>query len=595
MDAFSHNSGQVLATQGGLRRAVHRGILLGAGLIVGACSESRLSQAELPSGHDLGLEASTQMFRGVAEPDALPPAKRPARDGYALQRDELTREAESCRRRIEEARLTPTLPGAPGLETQRALVLARARAEPVVFLDTPEFQGEVSQGLKKQRLRIKKTHFPRDTMLGILRHFRGLYPELRHLLLRDGYFYTDDPAAARELTVRVGLEDLFREPRLELLRGSRRMSLERAQDGLYYYLDGPMQGQRARLLLFDRVWVRGEEPGPPLHVDVRGLASVVGFDRMQIDHLGESHITASLRFGSEWVPALLSREGTELGLECLLVEPDDAARIGRARDEAYRRAIAVAALRRAIVLQVRQGLPFDEPRREVGQQDGQLRPQWERAYLAGRESYRFNGDRYDVFDKHGNPLPPQVCVDFVTESLERASGMHYAKRERAPSKVLGGIDFDKILGDRRRQELALRSFASENPGSMRLHDYPMKSWVKYEDVGKFFRFLEREKDDLLAGDVVIIRGRAAWDRYAELHTHTFFIYETDPVTGMPVLLAGNSGKPRLVTWDGEMLRAPKRSIRHRIHLNSDWLYDHLLTHDLGGDGSLAPPLVVAED
>jgi hypothetical protein len=192
-------------------------------------------------------------------------------------------------------------------------------------------------------------------------------------------------------------------------------------------------------------------------------------------------------------------------------------------------------------------------------------------------------------------MSPQVCVDFITESLERASGMHYAPKGEPPSKVRGSIDFDEILGPRRRQELALRTFATENPQMMRLHDYSMNEWVKYEQVNRFFSFVEREKDRLQSGDVVIIRGRAAWDRYEEVHTHTFFIYESDPVTGMPLLLAGNSGKPRLVTWDGEMLRAPKRSIRHRIRLNTDWLYDHLVTQIPSDADELVAPLAVAED
>ncbi len=528
----------------------------------------------------------------MAEPEVRL-SQKPRVDTEALEFAQWQEEAESCRKRIEAARLTPTMPGAPKLEEQRELVLARGKAEPVLFLETPQFRSEVSKGIQAQRRRIEQTHFPRDTMLGLLRHFSGILPQLRQLILRDGYFYTDDPAAARELTVRVGFEDLFREPKLTLLRGSRQMQLAR-RDGLYYYADGPMKGERARLLLFDRVWVTGHNPGPHLHVDVRSLATVLGFDQMQIDHLGERNITAQLLFEDEWVPALLRRDGTELSLECLFIEAEDRARIGRARDQAFRRAIAVAALRRAIVSQIRMGLPFDEPRHEVGQQDGKLRPRWERAYFAGRSHFRFNRDRYSVFDELGNPIAPQVCIDFITESLERASGMRYAKRGQKPHQVNGEIDFDELLGSRRRQELAFRQLAKSKPEIMQLHDYPMGEWVKYERVPRFFSFLRREKDHLRSGDIVIIRGRAPWDRYEKVHTHTFFVYESDPVTGMPVLLAGNSGKPRLVTWDSEMLRAPKRSIRHRIRLNSEWLYDNFVTQYLSEEQSQAAPLVVAE-
>ena len=90
-------------------------------------------------------------------------------------------------------------------------------------------------------------------------------------------------------------------------------------------------------------------------------------------------------------------------------------------------------------------------------------------------------------------------------------------------------------------------------------------------------------------------GRAAWDRYEEVHTHTFFIFESDPITGMPMLLAGNSGKPRIVTWDSEMIRAPKRSIRHRIRLNTEWLYDHIVIKHPAEGERWAASLTVAED
>src|SRR5690606_38761777 len=371
----------------------------------------------------------------------------------------------------------------------------------------------------------------------------------------------------------------------------REMALER-KGGVYFHADGPMKGERARLLLLDRLWLPGEELGAPLHVDLRPLAAQLGFEQMRVDHLGEREIVAELLFENEWVPALLAVEGTSVRLDCMLIEPADDSRSGRARDRAFRRAVAVTALRRAIVEQVRMGLPFDEPRREIGQQDGKLRPRFMDAYLAGRTKYRFNDDEYRVFDDYGRPMTPQVCTEFITESLERASGMHFQPQGQPPAKVLGSLNFDELLGDRRRQELAMREFAREHPEMMRLYDYPQKARVPYEKVNRFFSFLRSEKDRLRAGDVVIIRGRAAWDRYEEIHTHTFFIYETDPVSGMPVLLAGNSGKPRLVTWDREMIRAPKRSIHHRIELNSEWLYDNLV---IGDAESLAPPLIVAED
>ena len=254
------------------------------------------------------------------------------------------------------------------------------------------------------------------------------------------------------------------------------------------------------------------------------------------------------------------------------------------------------ALRSSITAQIELGLPFDEPRTERGQQDGKLRDRWETAYFQEREAYKFNGDLYQVFNSKGEPMTPQVCIDFVTETLERASGMHFNPEGMKPEKILGALDFDEILGVRRRQELAVRDYARMNPKHLSMKDYRVSEWVRYEKIDKFFEFVLDQKDEMRPGDIVIIRGRAAWDRYAEVHTHTFYIYESDPITGMPILLAGNSGKPRITTWDSEMLRAPKRSIRHRIRPDSDWLYDHVvLKRPLRGERWSAPLTVVAED
>lgn len=558
------------------------------------CADSRPEVLAKSALSEPVLESTTSLFRSLMGEQEVRAAPRDPNLSRELEQEQLARDANACRERIQLAGLGQTMPGAPRFEEQRDLILARAKAEPVLFLSEPRFTGEVSPGMRAHRKRLERPFLQRDTVMGILRHFEGILPELRQLLLRDGYFYIDDAAAAHELTTRVGVEDLFREPTVLLLRGSHQITLER-KGGIYFHVDGPMKGERARLLLLDRLWLPGEDLGAPLHVDVRPLAAQLGFEQMRIDHLGEREIVAELLFEKEWVPALLGVEGTSLRLDCMLVEPKDDSRIGRARDRAFRRAVAVTALRRAIVEQVRMGLPFDEPRHEIGQQDGKLRPRFMDAYLGGRTKYRFNDDDYRVFDDSGRPMTPQVCIDFVTESLERASGMHFQPRGEAPAKVVGSLDFDQLLGDRRRQELAMREFAREHPEMMRLYDYPQKARIPYEKVNRFFAFLRSDKDRLRAGDVIIIRGRAAWDRYEEIHTHTFFIYENDPISGMPVLLAGNSGKPRLVTWDGEMIRAPKRSLHHRIELNSEWLYDNLVSQIPSEAESLAPPLIVAED
>lgn len=501
---------------------------------------------------------------------------------------------EACLARIEAARAEPALPGAPKLESRRARVLLRAKAEPVLFVSEPRFVGEVTPGMAARRKHLLTTPYQRETVLETLKRFDKMRVELRQLLLRDGYFYSDDPAASRELTTKVGFEDLFDAPELVLERGSVTSDLVR-REGLYVYANGPFEGTRARLLLFDRVHEKGKPHGPPLHVDVRDLARREGFDAVVVDLIVEDALVVELAYDDVWVPALLRRDGTSLSLDCVLVPPAQAGVVGRKRDRGYRRSLVVHTLQRAITEQVRAGLPFDEPRTERGQQDGKLRERWEQAYFRGEESYVFNGDRYSVYDDRGQPLTPQVCIDFVTETFERASGMHFTAKGEAPRKLRGALDFDEILGGRRRQELALREFAREKPARLALLDFPVAERVPYEKVEAFFNEIIHHRADMRPGDIVIIRGRAAWDRYAEVHTHTFFIYEADPVSGVPLLIAGNSGKPRILTWDDEMLRAPKRSIAHRVRPNLDWLYDHVVHRQPLVGERWAQPLVVSSD
>lgn len=537
------------------------------------------------------VHAEDRSSYGTLHGESLGEMRRKAREADLAA---LALEADACRERIVDAQANQAFPGAPKLEENRALVMARSKAEPVLFLEEPTFTGEVSPGVQARRNAMLRTEYPRDMTLRTIDTFRDLPTRLREILLRSGYLYTDDPATARELTVELTLERLFREPHIKMMRGSLVLDLKKGPDGVFYFASGPDEGTRARLFLFDRVWLPGEDPGPPLHVDVREFAAREGIEGLRVAHLGERQIVAELRFGDSWVPALLKRDGVHLELDCLQIAASEATVVGRERDEAYRKAMVMRAIRGAIVEQIREGLPFDEPKTENGQQDGELRARWEFAYFNKKKSYTFNGDRYYVYNDHGLPMRPQVCIDFVTETLERATGMHFKPRGQEPAKVRGRVDFDVLLEGLRRQEMALRTFARVNPHQMVIKDFPQQKWVRYEKIDQFFGYLDENKDDFRSGDIVIIRGRAAWDRYREIHTHTFFVYESDPVSGMPMLIAGNAGKPRISTWDGEMLRAPKRSIRHRIRPDVDWLYDHVVVDRPNPGERWAAPIAVTE-
>src|SRR5690606_14286373 len=145
------------------------------------------------------------------------------------------------------------------------------------------------------------------------------------------------------------------------------------------------------------------EFAPPLHRDLRSLRGELHFERAKLTHITESAIVAELRYGEHWVPSLLTSDGAQLTLATEAIDPSIADALEVVRDRLRRKAVAVSALRDAMRAMIEEGLPFDEPKTEVGQEDGKLRPEWARAYRSGKHTYEYNGDRYDVFDRLGRP------------------------------------------------------------------------------------------------------------------------------------------------------------------------------------------------
>ncbi len=90
--------------------------------------------------------------------------------------------------------------------------------------------------------------------------------------------------------------------------------------------------------------------------------------------------------------------------------------------------------------------------------------------------------------------------------------------------------------------------------------------------GRFFGDLYAKRASYRPGDVVVIYGLRDDEK---LHYHSFFVYESDPVTGMPTLVASNAGRPRIRTWENEMQNAPRRSVFARIRPRLSWLEKHV--------------------
>jgi hypothetical protein len=392
-------------------------------------------------------------------------------------------------------------------------------------------------------------------------------PDLgRSVLLREGYLYADQPELAFALVDLVSAQLLFSDKRIWIHRGERVLRAERTRSGGYAYADGPEQGQPVRLLLFDRVGT-GELP-EALHRDLRPLRGRLGFQELRMRHLSERAIVADLRYGSAWVTSLLETTGARTEFGCEILHERERDRVLSLRAEALRRQRVLGPLRAAMRAQVEEGLPFDEPLTEYGQQDGRLRRHWLRAYETDRHSYEFNGDRYYVFNAEGRPRVPQVCIDFITDTLERASGTWWRERGEPRERRLGQLDFGRFALENRRSVEHFLRFTEDTPRWFDAYRLPEHERIPFRRRDEFVRHLLSHADRYVPGDIVAIYGLRD---DARMHYHSFFVYDTDPMTGFPTLLAANAGFPRVRSWRGEMRTAPRRSIVARIRPRLSWL------------------------
>ena len=465
---------------------------------------------------------------------------------------------------------TNSQPGAVEFERQRAAMVARAKSEPVFFVHTPQQAPNVSPEAKALRAHLERTDFAwravRELRTAVQRR-----PDLaREVLLLDGYFYSSDPNLAFALVSQIRPTDLFDTPRVWIERGSAVMEAKLEEKG-YVYLDGPEQGERVRLLHLDRL--SSEKPtAAPLHRDLRELRARLFFEQARIRHITPTTLVAELRYGSHWVPTLLRSDGATLSVAAEAVAPDTHAELEATRERLRRKTHAVSTLRKAMRDMIDEALPFDEPKTEIGQEDGKLRHEWIQAYRAGRSSFLYNDDRYYLFDSTGRPRIPQVCIDFMVDTFERASGAWWRPRtdgirEKTVGRLDMGAEFNRSL---LRQTAYFVRIARERDDMFEVRDFAESERIELGYKDRFFKWLARNADDFDAGDIILIRGPTPWDPVEE-HTHTFFVYETDPLTGVPIAIAGNAGPANLWSWETEARRTPHRTVRTRIRPRLQWL------------------------
>lgn len=489
----------------------------------------------------------------------------------------------ACGDRLARLLAEPALPGAPAFEENRVELMGRPRGTPLLWKRAPQIDPKApSSAISK----LDGTTRPLALVKGLVRR-HGKSPEtLRAIFLREGYVYSDDPDLALALVETLHITHLFREPVVHLLRGRavhelRREGRTRYLPERYVHADGPLKGAVAELLLGDRIAAaRADVERAPVAIAIEAAAADEGIDRLRVKHLSEGGLVAEVRYpGGPWITAAFDVDGASARLACAEGSAEALAARARSLEATAGKRRALARIRATVQAQVQEEPPFDEPKDEPDgeQQDGALRREWRRAYSQGLRRYTVGEITYDVYDAQGRPVPPQVCVDFITDTWERASGTWYAplppasgdeRPKPAPERHAGGVDFDRLDLANRRSVAELLLFAKRHPDMFEVLDLPQEERIPFVHRSELFAFLSRRGDDFAPGDVLVIHGMKSDGRP---HYHSVMIVEQDPITGVPVLVAGNAGRPREQTLEGVMARSPKRAIKQRIRPRAEWL------------------------
>lgn len=497
---------------------------------------------------------------------------------------------ETCANRFETLRSSPNAPLALTDPVERAHLFGRVRGAPSFFVREPRAAATTTEPRAAAAAEPKQASPPSaakgERARRLRQRLRGDPKALRAAILREGYVYATDPYEALELVTSLHIADLFDEPEVWLQRGASTARLVRDAGGggrgepSYRYTEGPRAGRSADLLFLDRLVTSPEQLEVPLHRDLSDESDVWGFDRARLVTVSGLDAAAELRFGGRWVRAVLRAEGAALRIGCLAEGADVRANVlaWRAGHEAERR--AKRALFDAVTDQADEGLRFDRPEGDppAPDSDGRLRASWQAAFFGGYTTFFYEGRAYPVLSPRGEPFPPQVCVDFVLESFERASGTRFSV-EGGPSRRVGRLDFDAYHPPNRRGVLAFETFAQEHPELFSASRVPERDRVPFAFRDRFFRYLLEHADDFAPGDVVAIQGYKKDDK---IHQHAMLLESVDPLTGFPFGLADQMRRPRRRTWEGIMADAPRRSLLFRVRPTE------LVWSTLGGSPSVAP-------
>lgn len=465
-----------------------------------------------------------------------------------------------CRARIATVLATPKAPGTPAFDAVRIEILGRVRGEPMYFLREPAAIAE--SALEPKLAAAAKTftkHHPGGRIVSLRKQLKHDPHALRSFLLREGYAYASDPADALMLITQVSLTDLFDENEIFLMRGTTTRKLTRTTlNKETRYVDA--KGKPADMLFGDRVALTEKELGEPLHRDIATFSETAGIDQLRIRHATNDALVAELRFGETWANALLVSEGSQVSLACIAEDKPVRDTIAKHLESNASHHRAMQAIRETIGKAVEESFRFDRPEREPNHfRDGILRPQWMTAYLQGRTSFNFEKHTYSVFGSDGLAYPPEVCVDFIIDTYERAAGSWFRPQGEMPGRTPGRLSLSAPKKPAPRGVIGFADFAEDSPDLFTVVRFQGSERIPFGERTKFFENL-RDHADLRPGDIVSIQGLKK-DDY--VHQHGIFVERLDPLTGFPFGLADQMRRPRRRTWEGIMAEAPKRSLYYR--------------------------------
>lgn len=506
-----------------------------------ACTEQESGLVACPDAETMHAWA---LATHVREPDEAtlqvaldPPDPVKIRDGLVVYDELLSGVARRTRSHLDLWANTPTYNDAE---------VGEFTSDPELWKAVVEFRaGNAST----QRKTVRQALHAKDRRL------------LRALLLRDGVFYLEDPDVAAYAAKYVGLHNLFEDDELELQRGGLTYLLRRDDHGRYVHFDPVLDESRASVHMFDRVGIPGTLE-PMLGYQLQALRRKQGLSHVVAGAETDAGRSAVVRFfdGEQLDGTLVLDKERQRRLAVV----SDPANLKRIQEHNLADRATICGLLDITDLMVRERLDFDEPEVEYGQQDGLLRRRFEKAYAEGRTTYVVNGVTYRVFGKDNKPRVPQLCIDFVTDAVERLQGTWWAP-EGEPQR---DSNFDIRDYMPYRSVRSLVALGRSEPQVATVESLPQSDQIPYSRREDFFDNLWRRREEIREGDVIVIYGLRADNKN---HYHSFYVRETDPVYGVPVVLTANPGFARIQAWHDVMWESPKRSIRHIVRWNLDWL------------------------